>query len=425
MSVLTTSNFSKLCLLSSVAMVGLLNISGAAAGGIPVPPLPPVTYPVPLPPVLPPVLPPALPPALPPSDSDFYASIEASASYQNQRVISCAVTCTKNSAQMELRPYIAYNSNNNGLDFSASLTSSLLYEFGGTPAFTVGYSQGDFLVKRSGDFAFGISGGYDKKSFASATASPIGQGSYNVIDGSVFAEKIMGNFGLSLTANYAKENYNPTLQTTGSFVGESARDNSSYGVKLRANAHINQAITVFAEGQYQRQEFVVPAVPSNNDSSYGIRLGGTYNFNNQLALEVAGQYALRKFDGAAANSQHAFGGDAKLVASFGQGVSGSVSAGTEYIKNTSAGILNSKRVSLGADIGFEAAHNIKLTAGLKYDLTFAGPSKGQSLTTDARIDYALNENIDLFASAFYDSQSNSVPIKRQQLGAKIGIKLHN
>lgn len=355
------------------------------------------------------------------SQGEFMASVDVSASYYRYEVHSGAEVSTYDQQLVELRPFFAYSMDQNGIEFGASFYSTLSYEFGGTPAYALGRSEVDLLVKKAGDFAFGVTGGYNNIGYVSESPTPIGASTYQSIDVSAFAEKRMGQFGLSLSGSYLKDSYADTPQFGDWTYDESDKDNSVYGATLRVNYHFDQALSAFAEASYTRKQFVITPAPNRNETAYGIRVGGTYNFNNEVALEVAGQYGYHAID--CGCTTQAFGGDAKLVASLGANLTGLVSAEAEYTKSTDAA-LDSVSMRIGGEISYAATTKIDISAGAHYGVAFSGPNEGKDIGADMKVNYAVTGNVDIFADASASHQSQVGAGFTRSYGASLGASLH-
>lgn len=437
MSVPKINSFTKVCLLTSVTLFGLSSISSAIAGGIP---KPPPNYPAPLPPITPLPKPMPTPPPMPmppapcciPDDggdqggsSNFQASIDILGSYYQYQKNDGTTTTTTDRKFVELRPFVSYSNSSGGMDVDASLFSTFIYEIDGTPAYRVGRTEMDIIVKQQNNFAAGVSGSYEAVEFDSTTADPDGQSQYNNIEVNGFAEKNMGNFGLSLSGSYETDRYGNTLQKDGSTVDEGGLDEQKYGASLRINGNVSREVALFAEVNYDRKLFATEGTPSKNYTTLALRTGTVYNFNNAVALEVAGQYGRRTYDGTGGNVQDAYGADAKLVASAGRSLSASIGISGEYLKNDDATIEATKRMKIESEVNYNIANEVNLTASVDYDVTLSGPTKGKVLSADARINYAVHKNVDLYFGAEYGYEEDNNPGWKSKMGGTIGLTIHN
>ncbi|PCI86214.1 MAG: hypothetical protein COB24_10345 [Hyphomicrobiales bacterium] len=357
------------------------------------------------------------------SQASFIASVDVSVTNNGYEVNNGTTTTISSQAFVELRPYFAYRAQENGVEFGGSLYSSLNYELGDTATdYDLGRSEADFLVIKEGDFAFGVTAGYDKKYFNSSSSDPASSGTYRSLDVSGFAEKMMGQFGLSLTGMYINDIYDETLQNDDTTYSEEAKDNGIYGVGLRLNHHLDQSASIFAEVNYTAKQFVITPTPNLNETAYGIRAGGTYNFNNQVAVEAAGSYGYHVVE--CGCTTHSYGADVKLIASLGGGVSGSIYAAGEYTTSTNV-VLDSENRKIGADLSVALASSIELSAAAEYGVALSGPNEGEDISANANITYAVFDNVDLFAGVEYGYQTNADEGWSQNYGATIGLSLHN
>lgn len=278
------------------------------------------------------------------------------------------------------------------------------------------------MVKKEGDFAAGITAGFDRRGFVSASPAPLAASTYQTIDVSAFAEKRFGQFGVSVTGSYAKETYEATAQVGGGSFSETGRDNSVYGGALRLNYHFNQSFAAFVEGSYTLKKYVIVPTPNLNETAYGIRAGGTFNFNNRIALEVAGQYGYHIVEcGCITN---AFGGDAKLVANLGSNISASIFGEGEYTKSTNP-ILDSVSVRVGGDVSFKASAKLDLSAGASYAQAFSGPNIGKDIGVNANVRFGITDNIGIFAGASAGHRSTPGVGYTRNYGVTAGLSLHN
>ncbi|MBL1421079.1 MAG: outer membrane beta-barrel protein [Alphaproteobacteria bacterium] len=357
------------------------------------------------------------------SQASFIASVDVSVTYNGYEVNNGTTTTLSSQSFVELRPYFAYRAQENGVEFGGSFYSSLSYELGGTATdYVLGRSEADFLVKKEGNFAFGATAGYDKKYFNSSSPDPASSGTYRSLDVSGFAEKMMGQFGLSLTGMYINDTYDGTLQNDDTTYSEEAKDNSIYGVGLRLNHHIDQSASIFVEANYTAKQFVITPTPNLNETAYGIRVGGTYNFDNQFAVEAAGSYGYHVVE--CGCTTHSYGADVKLIASLGGNVSGSVYAAGEYTTSTNV-VLDSESRKIGADLSIGLGSSVELSAGAEYGVALSGPNEGEDISANANITYAVFDNLDLFAGVDYGYQTNADDGWSQNYGATIGLLLHN
>ncbi len=420
----------KISLFASTTIVGIMGMQQAVAGDVSYPQPEAPQYPAP---ILPPIMPPvqmqqqaqvqyqAQSQMQAQSQAEFMASIDIVATYNRYEVNNGSTTTTSSVSFVELRPFMSYNSQQDGISFGGSLFSTLIYEFGGTSAVGLGRSEVDFVVKREGDFAFGVTGGYNEANFNSQSPNPATSGSYTILDVSGFGEKRMGQFGLSLTGSYVKETYAATAQVGGGSVSEAAKDNSVYGGALRLNYHIDQSLAVFGEASLTRKKFVITPTPDLNETAYGIRVGGTYNFSAEVAVEAAVQYGYHVVD--CGCTTQSYGVDAKLVASIAQNISGSISAEGEITKSTQA-VLDSESVKLGAELSFQAAANVGLSTSVDYELALSGPNEGQNISANASATYGVTENIDIYAGANYGYQKGAGAGWSREVGASLGASFH-
>lgn len=356
------------------------------------------------------------------SSGDFKVSVDISTTYNHYEVNDGTTTTKEDQILVELRPYLSFYSEQDGLEYGGSVFTTLQYEYGATPAYTLGRSEIELLIKKQGDFAFGVLGGYEEEYFYSSSANPAKAGKYKTIDVSAFAEKRFGQFGISLIGDYLKETYGSTPQVGGGTFDESNRDNDTYGARLRLNYHLDESIAIFTEGSYTVKKYATQQTPDRDETAYGIRLGTTYSFNANMAVEVAGSYSYHVIE--CGCTTQIWGGDAKFIANIGGGLSGTVYAEGEYATSTDP-LLNAKSVKLGAELDYQIGDSIGLSTKAEYKLHLSGPLKGQQLSTAAKIDYAFTDYLDVFAGVEYGYYKGTGAGWASNYGATIGLSLHN
>ena len=113
-----------------------------------------------------------------------------------------------------------------------------------------------------------------------------------------------------------------------------------------------------------------------------------------------------------------------MVAAFGGGFSGYISANAEYATSTDAA-LNSKGFGVAAEASVLVANSIQLSAGAAYDMAFYGPNEGNSISANADVRVGVTENIDIFAGVNYGYKTTANPGWARNYGATVGVSLHN
>lgn len=216
---------------------------------------------------------------------------------------------------------------------------------------------------------------------------------------------------LTLRGSVDRSDYEDATLTSGAMLSQKDRNQTQYGLRLRAAYEVTPGFKPFVQGEIDTREFD-QAVDSNgyrrsSDGATG-RLGSTFEISRQLTGEVSAGYQNRKYDDNRLRNLKGFVGDAAILWSPTPLTTVTLRGTSELGDTTIAGSsgTTARRVSL--EIAHALRRNLTVTGVASFGRT---EYDGQGLREDfisygARIEYKLTRTFSVRAS-FTQERLNS------------------
>lgn len=121
---------------------------------------------------------------------------------------------------------------------------------------------------------------------------------------------------LTLRGSVDRSDYEDATLVNGATLSQADRNQTQYGLRLRASYEVSPAFRPFIQGEIDTREFDEP-VDSNgyrrsSDGATG-RIGTTFEISRQLTGEISGGYQNRKYDDNRLRNLKGFVGDAAVI----------------------------------------------------------------------------------------------------------------
>jgi hypothetical protein len=216
---------------------------------------------------------------------------------------------------------------------------------------------------------------------------------------------------VTLRGSVDRSDYQDATLTSGAILSQKDRNQTQYGLRLRAAYEVTPGFKPFVQGEIDTREFDEP-VDSNgyrrsSDGATG-RVGSTFEISRQLTGEVSGGYQNRKYDDERLRNLKGFVGDAAILWSPTPLTTVTLRGTAELGDTTIAGSsgTTARRVSL--EIAHALRRNLIVTGLASFGRT---EYEGQGLREDfssygARIEYKLTRTFSVRAS-FTQERLNS------------------
>jgi hypothetical protein len=216
---------------------------------------------------------------------------------------------------------------------------------------------------------------------------------------------------MTLRGSVDRSDYQDATLTSGAILSQKDRNQTQYGLRLRAAYEVTPGFKPFVQGEVDTREFD-EAVDSSGyrRSSDGVtgRVGSTFEISRQLTGEVSAGYQNRKYDDNRLRNLKGFVGDAAILWSPTPLTTVTLRGTSELGDTTIAGSsgTTARRVSL--EIAHALRRNLIVTGIASFGRT---EYEGQGLREDfssygARIEYKLTRTFSVRAS-FTQERLNS------------------
>jgi hypothetical protein len=208
---------------------------------------------------------------------------------------------------------------------------------------------------------------------------------------------------MTLRGSVDRSDYEDGKLSNGSIVSQRDRNQTQYGLRLRAGYEVTPGFRPFVQGEIDTRDFD-QAIDSSGyrRSSDGatIRLGSTFEISRQLTGEVSAGYQNRRYDDARLRDLRGFVGDAAILWSPTPLTTVTLRGTSELGDTTIAGSsgTTARRVSL--EIAHALRRNLTVTGLASFGRT---EYEGQGLREDfsslgARVEYKLTRTVAIRAS---------------------------
>lgn len=234
---------------------------------------------------------------------------------------------------------------------------------------------------------------------------------------------------MTLRGSVDRSDYEDGKLSNGGIVSQRDRNQTQYGLRLRAGYEVTPGFRPFVQGEVDTREFD-QAVDSSGyrRSSDGatIRVGSTFEISRQLTGEISAGYQNRRYDDARLRDLKGFVGDAAILWSPTPLTTVTLRGASELGDTTIAGSsgTTARRVSL--EIAHALRRNLTVTGIASFGRT---EYEGQGLREDfsslgARVEYKLTRTVAIRAS-FTHERLNSTAQNSDYTAniAQVGLRL--
>ncbi len=216
---------------------------------------------------------------------------------------------------------------------------------------------------------------------------------------------------MTLRGSVDRSDYEDGQLSNGGIVSQRDRNQTQYGLRLRAAYEVTPGFKPFVQGEVDTREFD-EAVDSSGyrRSSDGVtgRVGSTFEISRQLTGEISGGYQNRKYDDGRLRNLKGFIGDAAILWSPTPLTTVTLRGTSELGDTTIAGSsgTTARRVSL--EVAHALRRNLVVTGLASFGRTeYDGQSLREDVTSyGARVEYKLTRTFSVRAS-FTQERLNS------------------
>ncbi len=237
---------------------------------------------------------------------------------------------------------------------------------------------------------------------------------YKNLDASVSLHFKPNRFGIVLTGDFNRKNYDPVARTTppGGFAPNDDRDRDSYIGTVRLSYDFSPGYAMFVQGSYETRQFdqMFDRTGVRRDTTgYNIDGGLQFMLTNVLEGEIYAGHMQRHYKAPLTDvSGVDYGGNLTWYAS---PLTTVRLRGSRSVSDTTlAGASGSDDRSISLSIDHELARNILLTGDVGYtNSDYPGIIRQDDLiTAGAGVEYLLNRYFSLKAKYSYEDRSSNV-----------------
>ena len=219
---------------------------------------------------------------------------------------------------------------------------------------------------------------------------------------------------LTLRGSVDRSDYEDARLTSGAILSQKDRNQTQYGLRLRAAYEVTPGFKPFVQGEIDQREFDEKVDSSGYmRSSNGVtgRIGSSFEISRQLTGEISGGYQDRKYEDARLKNLRGFIGDAAVLWQPTPLTTVTLRGGGELGDTTIAGSSGTTVRRGTLEIAHALRRNLVVTGFTNFSRT---DYEGQGLREDfmnvgARIEYKLTRTFSIRAS-FTHERLNSTAI---------------
>lgn len=219
---------------------------------------------------------------------------------------------------------------------------------------------------------------------------------------------------LTLRGSVDRSDYEDARLTSGAILSQKDRNQTQYGLRLRAAYEVTPGFKPFVQGEIDQREFDEKVDSSGYmRSSSGVtgRIGSSFEISRQLTGEISGGYQDRKYEDARLKNLRGFIGDAAVLWQPTPLTTVTLRGGGELGDTTIAGSSGTTVRRGTLEIAHALRRNLVVTGFTNFSRT---DYEGQGLREDfmnvgARIEYKLTRTFSIRAS-FTHERLNSTAI---------------
>jgi len=208
---------------------------------------------------------------------------------------------------------------------------------------------------------------------------------------------------LTLRGSVDRSDYEDARLSNGAVLSQKDRNQTQYGVRLRAAYEVTPGFKPFVQAEIDQREFDEKADSSGYmRSSNGVtgRIGSTFEISRQLTGEVSGGYQDRKYDDSRLKNLRGFVGDAAVLWSPTPLTTVTLRGGAELGDTTIAGSSGTTVRRATLEVAHALRRNLTVTGFTNFSRT---EYDGQGLREDytnvgARLEYKLTRTFAVRAS---------------------------
>jgi hypothetical protein len=219
---------------------------------------------------------------------------------------------------------------------------------------------------------------------------------------------------MTLRGSVDRSDYEDGKLSNGGIVSQRDRNQTQYGLRLRAAYEVTPGFKPFVQGEVDTREFD-EAVDSSGyrRSSDGVtgRVGSTFEISRQLTGEISAGYQNRKYDDNRLRNLKGFVGDAAIVWSPTPLTTVTLRGTSELGDTTIAGSSGTRAHRASLEIAHALRRNLIVTGLASFNRT---EYDGQNLREDssslgARIEYKLTRTFSVRASFTHERLNSTAP----------------
>lgn len=246
-----------------------------------------------------------------------------------------------------------------------------------------------------------------------------------VLGGSVFAEKRLGNLRLSATGSLEGQWYGDADLEGGGTLSQRDRDFLLALGRVRAGYQVSPALTPFVEAEYGRREYALRQDAAGFERSadrMALRGGLAFDLGEKFYGEVAAGWLREDFDDTRLAALSGADVTADLFWSPQRGTTLNLRAGTTVEGATTAFESGSILYSASLSLEHRLRANLTGTAGIGGSLRdYAGPgARERILYGEAGLTWWLNRYVGLTGRARYETLRSDLPGRDWNVGSVFG-----
>lgn len=208
---------------------------------------------------------------------------------------------------------------------------------------------------------------------------------------------------LSLRGSVDRNTYEDGRDSNGATIIQSDRNQTQYGLRLRAGYELSPGIRPFVEGSADTRQFDDKADVNGfrrSSNGYGARIGSTIELTRQLTGEISVGYQQRRFDDGRLRDLRGIVGDAALIWSATPLTTVTLRGTSELTDATIAAVNGATTRRASLEVSHALLRNFTVTPFATFSQTaYDGISLREDTTSyGARLDYRLSRSIAIRAS---------------------------
>lgn len=219
---------------------------------------------------------------------------------------------------------------------------------------------------------------------------------------------------MTLRGSIDRSDYEDATLISGATLSQADRNQTQYGLRLRAAYEVTPGFKPFVQGEIDTREFDEPVDSSgyrrSSDGATG-RVGSTFEISRQLTGEISGGYQNRKYDDNRLRNLKGFVGDAAILWSPTPLTTVTLRGTSELGDTTIAGSSGTRVHRASLEIAHALRRNLIVTGiGVFSRTVYEGPNPREDYSSlGARIEYKLTRTFSVRASFTHERLNSTAP----------------